>query len=220
MILRSPSVQQLTRANIWSDIEQYGASIYVSPYALAPKSQAMLQQQMSTGAKLIRLVQDAELFRESEIVRHLDEMSTVKAYPNQFVLLVHDAVDKINHYDELLIAWNEKGGASYFVPSTVDLFLWLTKIERQIDARPYDIRQTLLSLPHVTNEIAERLCEFGAQAFQLLTIRRGSLEGLTGLTEQQIQDIRSYLELPDDYELIPSRIEEPTERIIMETSEI
>jgi hypothetical protein len=53
-----------------------------------------------------------------------------------------------------------------------------------------------------------------------LTIRRGSLEGLTGLTEQQIQDIRSYLELPDDYELIPSRIEEPTERIIMETSEI
>jgi hypothetical protein len=220
MILRSPSVQQLTRANIWSDIERYGASIYVSPYALAPKSQAMLQQQMSTGAKLIRLVQDAELFRESEIVRHLDEMSIVKAYPNQFVLLVHDAADKINHYDELLIAWNEKGGTSYFVPSTVDLFLWLTKIERQIDARPYDIRQTLLTLPHVTNEIAERLCEFGAQAFQLLTIRRGSLEGLTGLTEQQIQDIRSYLELPDDYELIPSRIEEPTERIIMETSEI
>jgi hypothetical protein len=219
MIFRSPSVP-LTRANIWSDAEKYGANLFVSPYTLSPKSQTMLQQQMNAGAKLIRLVQDAELFRETEIVRHLDEMRIVKGRANQFVLLVHDMVDRLNHYGELLIEWNEKGGASYFVPNTVDLSLWLSKIERQVNRQPYDMRQTLLSLPHVTNEIADRLHEFGSQAFQLLTIRHGSLADLTGLDEQQVQDIRNYLELPDDYELIPSRIEEPTERIIMETNEI
>lgn len=218
MILRSPSVS-IERATIWSDIELYGANIYLSPYALAPRSIQMLQQQMHTGAKLIHLVQDAELFRETEIVRHLDEMRIVRAQSNQFVLLIADSEDRLHHYDELVFVWNENGGVSYMT-SSVDLSLWLSRLERTMKRRDYDMRQTLLTLPHVTNEIADRLHEFGAQAFQLLTIRHGALTDLTGLNEQQIQDIRQYLELPDEYELIPSRIEEPTERIIMETNEL
>jgi hypothetical protein len=77
-------------------------------------------------------------------------------------------------------------------------------------------------LPHVTNQIADSLCQYGAQAFQLLTVRHESpaIQDMIGLSWEQITDIRNYLELLDEYELVPTKIVEPAERIVMETSEL
>lgn len=190
----------------FDDLESYGANVYVSPFALKPLSFDMMQSQIASGAKLIRVVQNIDLFDEPNELGGIEFMKRFKASPKQIVLIAYDEKDSWIAYHDLLRNWNERGGVSYFVPNSVDLYLFVSQFEKDLNRMPIDGRMTLLSLPHVTNEIADRLIEYGlGNAIQLLTVStiktNERLRELTGLDTKQIADIRKWFGLEGDYEM-------------------
>jgi hypothetical protein len=192
----------------FGDLESYGANLYVSPFALKPMSFDMMQSQIASGAKLIRVISesDTRLFDHKHIISDVGAMRQFKGLAFQFVLVAYDSIDRWNEYDELLRDWNRCGGVSYFVPNTIDLYLYVSQFEKELNRMTIDGRMTLLSLPHVTNEIADRLIEYGlGNAIQLLTVSTTNttnrLSELTGLNAKQIGDIRKWFQLEDGYEM-------------------
>jgi hypothetical protein len=190
----------------FDDLESYGANLYVSPFALKPMSFDMMQSQIASGAKLIYVITDIGLFDYERFLKQLDTMKRLKGRSSQFVAIVIESSDNMVYCHDLMYDWNERGGTSYFVPNTNDLYLYLQRFEKELNRMAIDGRMTLLSLPHVTSEIADRLIEYGlGNAIQLLTVSTTNttnrLSELTGLNAKQIGDIRKWFQLEDGYEM-------------------
>lgn len=199
-----------SNSKLFNGLDQYGSNLFISPLKIAPISLALLQSHMSKGAKLIYLLTDFELFSEDSILLRLNQMTQVKCLNNQKILLIHSDISP--NLVRLMKQWNENGGVSYPIPLSMDLNIELNQWQQELNPVAIDGHLTLSSLPHITNSMAIALeADWGvAGTLSMITIATEStasrLTGITGLTWEQIQDIRNWVQLKDGYELQYSRL--------------